>query len=243
MCLAHKEPHQSCVPATHSRDTEAFCVDKHSASHNAHVKTHVLVHPFRHQWPWESRSQASHSVQVCSLERRPSGTCVRSPTRFRRSDKDAEFRQIWQNLADSGSNEYFAESWQISGVRLALEKGRVTATSHVLIQAGAGGVGSFAIQLAKARGARVVTTCSTRNVEFCKVLSQPALLGKFSSTRCCQDICHLRCEVLLGSFFLLVCCHAEVFFWGSEGVCLGAKFRSGDAPLVGHHKPRCIIAR
>jgi len=36
----------------------------------------------------------------------------------------------------------------------------------VLITGGAGGVGHYAIQLAKAHGARVLTTTSTRNVEF-----------------------------------------------------------------------------
>lgn len=36
----------------------------------------------------------------------------------------------------------------------------------VLVQAGAGGVGTVAIQLAKALGAEVATTCSTRNVEL-----------------------------------------------------------------------------
>lgn len=40
----------------------------------------------------------------------------------------------------------------------------------VLIHAGAGGVGTFAIQLAKWRGARVIATGSTRNVEFLKEL-------------------------------------------------------------------------
>ncbi len=36
----------------------------------------------------------------------------------------------------------------------------------MLIHAGAGGVGSLAIQLAKARGAHVITTASTRNIDF-----------------------------------------------------------------------------
>ncbi|MCB9561911.1 MAG: NADP-dependent oxidoreductase [Kofleriaceae bacterium] len=41
---------------------------------------------------------------------------------------------------------------------------------RVLIHAGAGGVGSLAIQIAKRMGAHVVTTCSTRNVELVRGL-------------------------------------------------------------------------
>jgi NADPH:quinone reductase-like Zn-dependent oxidoreductase len=40
----------------------------------------------------------------------------------------------------------------------------------VLIHGGSGGVGHFAIQFAKARGARVLTTVSTENVEFARSL-------------------------------------------------------------------------
>ena len=40
----------------------------------------------------------------------------------------------------------------------------------VLIHAGAGGVGTFAIQLAKSKGCRVATTCSTNHVDFLKSL-------------------------------------------------------------------------
>mmetsp|Transcript_33920 Transcript_33920/g.41809 ORF Transcript_33920/g.41809 Transcript_33920/m.41809 type:complete len:355 (+) Transcript_33920:59-1123(+) len=40
----------------------------------------------------------------------------------------------------------------------------------ILCHAGAGGVGSFAIQLAKALGLFVYTTCSERNIDFCKSL-------------------------------------------------------------------------
>lgn len=46
----------------------------------------------------------------------------------------------------------------------------VKAGERVLIQAGAGGVGSFAIQLAKLRGAHVISTCSSKNVDFLKSL-------------------------------------------------------------------------
>ncbi len=59
--------------------------------------------------------------------------------------------------------------------RQALEAAKVKEGSRVLVQAGAGGVGSLAIQIAKAWGATVATTCSTRNVDFVKVgpASQP----------------------------------------------------------------------
>ncbi len=42
--------------------------------------------------------------------------------------------------------------------------------TRLLVHAGVGGVGSFAVQLAKARGARVITTCSGRNVELAQSL-------------------------------------------------------------------------
>lgn len=47
---------------------------------------------------------------------------------------------------------------------------KVQPGQRVLIQAGSGGVGSAAIQLAKHLGAKVLTTCSTRNLAFVKTL-------------------------------------------------------------------------
>lgn len=47
---------------------------------------------------------------------------------------------------------------------------RLQAGQKVLIQAGSGGVGSFAIQFAKHAGAQVATTVSTANVSFAKSL-------------------------------------------------------------------------
>ena len=46
----------------------------------------------------------------------------------------------------------------------------------MLIPRGAGGVGSFAIQLMKAWGAHVASVCSTRNVEFVRSLSENKLM-------------------------------------------------------------------
>ena len=43
--------------------------------------------------------------------------------------------------------------------------GQLQPTQHVLIRAAAGGVGSLAVQIAKAMGARVSAICSSRNVE------------------------------------------------------------------------------
>ncbi|MBN9081440.1 MAG: hypothetical protein BGP04_24455 [Rhizobiales bacterium 62-17] len=47
-----------------------------------------------------------------------------------------------------------------------VETAHITPGMRVLIHAGAGGVGSFAIQIARARGAHVITTCSARNRDF-----------------------------------------------------------------------------
>ena len=52
-------------------------------------------------------------------------------------------------------------AWQALFDNAGLENGQ-----HVLIHAGAGGVGHLAIQLAKWKGAHVTTTCSSRNRDF-----------------------------------------------------------------------------
>ncbi|MBB5410538.1 alcohol dehydrogenase [Paraburkholderia sp. HC6.4b] len=51
-----------------------------------------------------------------------------------------------------------------------IEKGQLKKGQKVLIHAGSGGVGSFAIQLAKHVGATVATTASARNLELVKQL-------------------------------------------------------------------------
>ena len=58
---------------------------------------------------------------------------------------------------------------------------------RVLIQAGAGGVGSFAIQLAKLSGAHVISTCSSNNVDFLKSLGADEVIDYTQ-----QDVGELR---------------------------------------------------
>ena len=59
-------------------------------------------------------------------------------------------------------------AWQALGtVRLEPGQGRV------LVHAGSGGVGSMAMQIAKARGLHVTTTCSAQNIDLVKEVGCP----------------------------------------------------------------------
>jgi NADPH:quinone reductase-like Zn-dependent oxidoreductase len=54
--------------------------------------------------------------------------------------------------------------------------GQLKAGQSVLIHGGSGGVGHFAVQFAKAKGARVLTTVSTDNVEFARSLGADVVI-------------------------------------------------------------------
>jgi len=62
-------------------------------------------------------------------------------------------------------------AWQVLIERASLKKGQ-----KVLIHAGSGGVGTFAIQLAKHIGATVATTTSTANVDLVKSLGADVVI-------------------------------------------------------------------
>jgi len=51
-----------------------------------------------------------------------------------------------------------------------IEKAGLTAGQRVLVHGGSGGVGTFAVQIAKARGAKVIATASTANQDLLKQL-------------------------------------------------------------------------
>lgn len=57
----------------------------------------------------------------------------------------------------------------------------------VLINGGSGGVGTFAIQIAKALGAHVTTTCSGGNVDLCKSLGADEVID-YKSTNLVQSL-------------------------------------------------------
>jgi NADPH:quinone reductase-like Zn-dependent oxidoreductase len=87
----------------------------------------------------------------------------------------AEFVNVKQNIVSiKPKNTTFEEAASLPLVSLTasqvLKRGKLESGDKILIHAGSGGVGSLAIQLAKAKGAYVYTTTSTENVEWVKAL-------------------------------------------------------------------------
>jgi NADPH:quinone reductase-like Zn-dependent oxidoreductase len=68
-------------------------------------------------------------------------------------------------------------AWRVLIDAAGLAKGQT-----VLIHAAAGGVGSFAVQLAKARGAKVIGTASTNNLDFLSMLGADEVID-YTKTR------------------------------------------------------------
>jgi NADPH:quinone reductase-like Zn-dependent oxidoreductase len=63
-----------------------------------------------------------------------------------------------------------------------IDTAKLSAGQTVLIHGGSGGVGSFAIQIAKARGARVIATASTANQDLLKQLAADVAID-YTKTR------------------------------------------------------------
>jgi NADPH2:quinone reductase len=81
---------------------------------------------------------------------------------------DMTFRVPDEMTDEEAAAFYFP--YHVAGIGLLL-RARLRPGETVLVHAGAGGVGSAAIQLAKATGARVLATCgSPEKVDFCRSL-------------------------------------------------------------------------
>ena len=89
---------------------------------------------------------------------------------------------------------------KVAAVRLAAltalqalrDKAELMAGDHVLINGASGGVGSFAVQIFKAMGARVTATCSGRNVELVRGLGADEVIdctrGDITAEGSCYDV-------------------------------------------------------
>ena len=78
-------------------------------------------------------------------------------------------------------------------------QGRIKPGSKVLIQAGAGGVGAFAVQIAKAFGAYVAATAGTRNQDLLRELGADLAI----------DYTHERIEEKLSGYDVVLDCVGE----------------------------------
>lgn len=85
------------------------------------------------------------------------------------------------HVAKKPKNLTFAEAAAVPLAALTAwqalyEVAKIKKGDSILIHAGAGSVGSFAIQFAKNTGCKVYSTCSTRNVEFVKSLGADVVI-------------------------------------------------------------------
>ena len=76
----------------------------------------------------------------------------------------------------------------VTAWRVLVDTANLTEGQSVLIHAAAGGVGSFAVQLAKARGAKVIGTASTANLDFLSALGADEIID-YTKTRF-EDVVH-----------------------------------------------------
>jgi alcohol dehydrogenase len=86
----------------------------------------------------------------------------------------------------------------LTSLQALREVARLVPGQHVLIQAGAGGVGSLAIQIAKILGLEVTTTTSTKNIDFVRGLGADHVVDYTKDERLPTEL-HAAFETLGGA--------------------------------------------
>jgi hypothetical protein len=70
----------------------------------------------------------------------------------------------------------------LTALQALRDKAKLMAGDHVLINSASGGVGSFAVQISKAMGARVTAMCSEHNIEFVRGLGADEIIATPAAT-------------------------------------------------------------
>jgi NADPH:quinone reductase-like Zn-dependent oxidoreductase len=127
----------------------------------------------------------------------------------------------------------------LSALQALRDKGRLQPGQKVLINGAAGGVGTFAVQIAKSFGAEVTGVCSTRNLDMVRSLGADCVIDytqqDFTTTGQRYDLL-LDC---IGNHSLSACRHVLVPRGTFVGVG-GSTDAWGFVPLVGMFRTLAI---